>query len=67
MKCRKRTRNGKSLKMNVSESLKMVANTNDDITLSFTIDYFDTQFNLTLSEIEIVELNEKFNKWLKGE
>lgn len=61
---RKRTKGGKSLNMKVKDPIRFVARETNgrSATLGFTLDYYETNFNLTLSERELFGLYEE----LKG-
>ena len=68
MEVRKRTRSGKSLKIKVVKPLQVIAKeTNgNSITLGFELDYYGTEFNLTLTQIEKDKLIEQLIKSQKG-
>lgn len=64
MEVRKRTRGGKSQKMKVVKPLEVIARevNGKTITLNFEIDFYGTEFNLTLTENEKDRLLEQLNK-----
>lgn len=56
MEIRKRTRQGVSKKLEVSEPLRVVARSRDSVTLSFEVSFHETSFNINLSYLEAQEL-----------
>jgi hypothetical protein len=67
MEVRKRTRKGKSLNMSVSEKISVAAieSNGESLTLTFVLDFYETRYNIKLTEIEVIELNKKFNDFLE--
>lgn len=68
MEVRKRTRSGKSQKMKVIDTLRVVARetNNKSVTLRFELDFYGTVFNLTLTENEKDRLLEEIKGELNG-
>lgn len=67
MELRKITEEGKSLRMTVLSGLKVVAVDSEGrntITFSTGSEHRPTEFNLTLSQKEIIELLKKLEVWL---
>jgi hypothetical protein len=51
--------------MKVVNPLKVQATTKDELVLSFTISFHETQFNITLSENEVDDLRQDFERFLE--
>jgi hypothetical protein len=65
VKVRTRTEGGKSYNQTVSESLKMVANTNHSVTLSFSLGIQPKEYTLELTGLELARFADSINAWLE--
>lgn len=65
MEVRKRTKEGKSYKARLSQDLRLVAFTDEEVTLAFELEAHETEFSLKLNKYEARQIMLGLHDWLK--